>query len=176
MKTKMLVLVPALLSSLALAGKAWADKEVSDAEATLAVFLKRDPGMKKFVDESAGYVVFPNVGKAAVGVGGAHGDGVLFEHGGRPVAKASMTQVTIGLQLGGQSYSEVIFFENQKALSDFKRGNFAMAAGVSAVALANGAAQGARYQSGVAVFTATKSGLMFEASVGGQKFTIKPLK
>jgi lipid-binding SYLF domain-containing protein len=87
-----------------------------------------------------------------------------------------MTQVTVGAQLGGQTYSEVIFFENEKTFRDFQRGEFALAAGVSAVALSAGNARNAKYQSGVAIFTATKGGLMFEASVGGQKFSVKPLQ
>jgi lipid-binding SYLF domain-containing protein len=114
------------------------------------------------------------VGKAAVGVGGAHGNGVLFEKG-TPTHTVSMTQVTVGLALGGQSFSEVIVFENEKTLLDFKKGNFEMSANVSAVALSAGASKSAKYTNGIMVITATKSGLMFEASVGGQKFTLKPL-
>ena len=85
-----------------------------------------------------------------------------------------MGQATIGFQLGGQSFSEVIFFENASALSDFQKGNFALAAQASAVALSAGAAATAKYQNGVAIFTATKGGLMYEAAVGGQKFGYKP--
>src|SRR5262249_30746321 len=102
--------------------------------------------------------------------------GILFDHAGRPIGRVKMSQVTVGLQLGAQGYSEIIFFENAKALSDFQAGEFALAAQVSAVALANGAAAQARYRNGVAVVTATNSGLMLEASVGGQKFTVEPLK
>jgi lipid-binding SYLF domain-containing protein len=98
---------------------------------------------------------------------------VLFEKG-KAVGKTSLAQVTIGLQLGGQSYSEVVFLETEAALNDFKKGNFALAAQVSAVAAASGAAANAKYASGVAVFTATKAGLMYEASVGGQKFGYEP--
>lgn len=149
-----------------------ADK-VKEAKDTIAVFKKTDPGISKFFSESAGWVVFPTVGKGAIGVGGAGGSGVLFE-GGKAVGEASLAQVTIGLQLGGQSYSEIVFFETAAAMNDFKKGNFALAAQVSAVALAAGASANAKYQSGVAVFTATKGGLMYEASVGGQKFGYKP--
>jgi len=101
---------------------------------------------------------------------------VLFGRGGVPLARAKMNQVSVGLQLGGQTFSEIIFFETPKALSEFQNGDFSMTAGVSAVALAAGASKSAKYASGVAVFTATTSGLMFEASVGGQKFKTKPLK
>ena len=162
--------------SLTLSGAALADDPVVEAQQTLAVFLKTDPGLKRFVDAAAGYVVFPKVHKGAVGVGGAHGEGVVFQRGGVPIAKASITQVSVGAQLGGQSFSEIIFFETPKALSDFMAGDFSLTAQASAVALAAGASKAAKYANGVAVFTATTSGLMFEASVGGQKFKIKPLK
>jgi lipid-binding SYLF domain-containing protein len=162
--------------SLALSGAALADDDVVKAQQTLAVFLKTDPGLERFVDSAAGYAVFPKVGKGGVGVGGAHGSGVLFARGGVPLARAKMNQVSVGLQLGGQTFSEIIFFETPKALSEFQSGDFSMTAGVSAVALAAGASKSAKYASGVAVFTATTSGLMFEASVGGQKFKTKPLK
>ena len=117
--------------------------------------------------------MFPTIAKGAIGVGGAGGDGVLFV-GGQPVGKSSMGQATIGLQLGGQTYSEIIFFETPSSLGDFKNGNFALAAQASAVALSAGASADAKYEKGVAVFTATKGGLMYEASVGGQKFGYKP--
>ena len=161
---------------LALSGAARAADPVSDAKATKEVFLKTDPDLQRFFDESPGYVIFPSIGKGGVGIGGAHGNGILFARGDHPVARASMTQVSVGLQLGGQNFSEIIFFENEKAFSDFKKGNFSLTAGVSAVALAAGASKSAKYQKGVAVFTATKGGLMFEASVGGQRFSISALK
>jgi len=146
---------------------------VAEAQDTIAVFKKADPGIERFFKSSPGYVVFPTVGKGAVCIGGAGGSGILFEKG-KAVGKSSLAQVTVGLQLGGQAYSEVIFFENASALSDFKKGNFALAAQVSAVALSAGASANAKYQSGVAVFTVTKTGLMYEASLGGQKFGYEP--
>ncbi len=158
---------------LAVGGVARAADPVKEAKDTVAVFKTTDPGMTKFFDGAAGYAVFPTVGKGAIGVGGAGGSGVLFEKG-KAVGKTSLAQVTIGLQLGGQSYSEVVFLETEAALNDFKKGNFALAAQVSAVAAAAGASANAKYASGVAVFTATKAGLMYEASVGGQKFGYEP--
>ena len=177
MKTQkgVVCLVVGLALSLALSGSAGAADPVKQARQTLAVFVKADPGLQRFVDNSAGYAIFPNVAKGAVGVGGARGDGVLFVRGDVPVNKVKLTQVTVGLQLGGQTYSEIIFFENPKALSDFQSGDFSLTAQVSAVALAEGASRTAKYTNGVAVFTATGGGLMFEASVGGQKFNVKPL-
>jgi lipid-binding SYLF domain-containing protein len=159
----------------AAAGPAAAADPVKEAQDTVAAFKKADPSIARFFGNSAGYAVFPTVGKGAIGIGGAGGSGVLFE-GGAAIGKTTLAQVTIGFQLGGQSYSEVIFFEDAASLGDFKKGNFALAAQVSAVALASGASANAKYERGVAVFTMTKGGLMYEASVGGQKFGFEPFK
>jgi lipid-binding SYLF domain-containing protein len=139
----------------------------------IAAFKKADPTIQKFFDRSAGYAVFPTITKGAMGIGAAHGDGEVIVHG-VVIGTASMTQVTVGAQLGGQQYSEIIFFENKDALDSFKQGHFTLAAQVSAVAAAEGASANARYSQGVAVFTVAKGGLMYEASVGGQKFTFHP--
>jgi lipid-binding SYLF domain-containing protein len=147
------------------------EKEVTN---TIQQFNKADEGMVKFFDGAAGYAVFPTVGKGAIGVGGAHGKGLVFEKG-KLIGETSLTQVTVGLQLGGQSYAEVVFFETAEALDAFKKGKFALSAQVSAVAAASGASANAKYQLGVAVFTLAKSGLMYEASVGGQKFKFKAI-
>ena len=143
-----------------------------DVANTVATFQQKDPALKKFFDNSVGYAVFPTIGEGAVGVGAAHGDGELIV-GGLAIGKVSMTQVSVGLQLGGQSYSEIIFFETQKTLDGFRHGDFAFAAQAQAVALASGASANADYRAGVAVFTATKGGLMYQASIGGQKFSFK---
>ena len=146
---------------------------VSDARATISTFKKKDANIEKFFSSAAGYAVFPTIAKGAFVVGGAGGDGVLFVSG-QPVGRSSMGQASVGFQLGGQTYSEIIFFENASTLSEFKKGNFALAAQASAVALSAGAAATANYENGVAIFTATKTGLMYEASVGGQKFGYHP--
>jgi len=143
---------------------------VSEARRTFAMFEKNDPSMLQFATRAAGYVVFPSVGKGGLVVGGAHGDGVLFING-QPTGKVSMTQVSVGAQIGGQDFAQVIFLETPKAVSDLQAGHMHFSAGVSAVALKSGAAASAKYKEGVAVFTATKGGLMAEASVGGQKFS-----
>jgi Las17-binding protein actin regulator len=148
-------------------------KDVKEAQATIAVFKKADPGLARFFDTAVAYVVFPTVTKGAIGVGGAAGSGVVFEKG-KAVGKASLTQVTIGAQLGGQTYSEVIFFESEPAYSDFKKGSLALAAQASAVAASTGVSTNAKYEKGVAVVTTGKGGLMAEASVGGQKFGFEP--
>lgn len=151
-----------------------ADRE-KEAQQAIEMFQKADSGMKKFFSESVGYAVFPTIGKGAIGIGGAHGTGSVYEKG-KFIGEASLTQVTIGFQLGGQSYAEVIFFENGEALESFKKNKLAFSAQVSAVAAAEGASANAKYQQGVVVFTMAKAGLMYEASVGGQKFKFKPNK
>ena len=146
---------------------------ISDARATVETFKKMDPKLERFFSSAAGYAVFPSIAKGGFIVGGAGGDGILFV-GGQPVGKASIGQASVGAQICGQSYSEIIFFETPSSLSDFKKGNFTLAAQTSAVAMAAGASANAKYERGVAVFTATKGGLMAEASVGGQKFGYEP--
>jgi lipid-binding SYLF domain-containing protein len=148
-----------------------AEKPAFDAEVQAAIheFKTEDPEIKKFFDSAHGYAVFPSVGKGAIGVGGAHGRGYVYKKG-EHTGYTRLTQATIGLQLGGQSYREVIFFENEKNYVDFVGGNFEFAAQVSAVAAKAGASADANYADGVLVFTMAQGGLMYEASVGGQKF------
>jgi len=133
-----------------------------------------DPGLQKFFDTAAGYTVFPSVGKGGVGVGGAYGRGQVFE-AGQVVGYSTLTQASIGFQLGGQTYTELIFFEDKAALERFKAGNFAFSAQASAVALKSGVSANAKYTNGVAVFTLGEKGLMYEASIGGQKFSFEPV-
>ncbi|MDY7107939.1 MAG: YSC84-related protein [Planctomycetota bacterium] len=147
-----------------------------DARATVAVFKQNDPSLKEtFFDTAYGWAVFPSVGKGAVGVGGAYGQGVVYEQG-ELVGYCDLSQGTVGLQLGGQAYREIIFFEYKESLDHFKTGNFAFAAQASAVAVTAGASTDVDYDRGVAVFTMTKGGLMFEASLGGQQFTYEPIE
>ena len=163
-----------LLMGLGSVSPALAADAVTRAEVTVKEVGDTDPGMSAFLERSAGYAVFPEVGAAALVVGGAHGDGVLFEKG-RAMGRTSLSQVSVGAQLGGQTYSEIIVFETRDALANFKRGEFHFSAQASAVALKSGAAANAKYRDGVAIFTATKGGLMFEASIGTQKFTYESL-
>lgn len=146
-----------------------------------------------FYKNAYGYAVFPTIGKGGVGVGGAYGKGRVYVHG-KHVGDTSMTQVTVGFQLGGQAYSEMIFFEDERSFKEFTGGNFEFGAEASAVAItaaANASASttgssagasggkkdaktvGAKYYKGMATFTIAKGGLMYEASVGGQKFSYK---
>lgn len=151
------------------------DNVQTESKDAVASFLKTDPSIQKFVDESAGYAIFPSVGKGGLVVGGARGKGLLYEKGA-VTGQTTMTQASIGAQAGGQSFAEIIFFETPSAVSDFKTGKFEMSADVSAVAAAEGAAKSAKYKNGVAVFTLPKKGLMVQASIGGQKFKFEPLQ
>jgi len=152
---------------------AWDAAAEKNAEAAIAEFKRADPSIDAFFKNAHGYAIFPEITKGAVGIGGAGGDGVVYEQGAA-VGTSSMSQVTIGLQLGGQTYREAIFFKDKLALENFKRGNFELAAGASAVAVKSGASKTADYANGVAIFTMAEGGLMFEASIGGQKFTYQP--
>jgi lipid-binding SYLF domain-containing protein len=147
-------------------------KKVMEA---IAAFRHADSTIGGLFGSARAYAVFPAVGKGGLGIGAAHGNGELFEHGA-VTGRTSLSQLTVGLQFGGQVYREVIFFEDPAALTSFKKGHFALSAQVSAVAAAEGAAANAKYRDGVLVFTLAKGGLMFEASVGGQKFSFKPTR
>jgi len=153
--------------------KAKFKKLQGDVEAAIAAFKKADTNLDTVFKKAAGYAVFPNVGKGGLFVGGAHGNGYVYE-GSKLVGYASLSQVTVGAQIGGQEYSEIIFFETPEALAKFKESKFAMSAQASAVAAAEGASKNAKYVDGVMVFTRAKAGLMAEASVGGQKFKFEP--
>ena len=154
----------------------WDPGEVEEhdakAQEAIAAFKEKDSSVNRFFDAAAGYVVIPTVGKGGIGIGGARGKGLLYE-GGEPTAIVTLTQLTIGFQWGGQAYSEFIFFEDQNALDHFKKGNYELGAQASAVAVTAGASADANYSSGVAIFTQAKGGLMYEASVGGQKFKVE---
>jgi lipid-binding SYLF domain-containing protein len=171
-----------------------ADPALADSYGDTVALFKNAGASASFFDASYGYAVFPTIGKAGIGIGGAHGKGRVYQQG-KYVGDTSMTQLSIGFQAGGQAYSEIIFFEDQRALSEFTSGDYefggnasavAITAGASATAGTEGASAGAsggkkdattagHYQKGVAVFTIAKGGLMYEASVAGQKFSFKAL-
>jgi lipid-binding SYLF domain-containing protein len=148
--------------------------DIRDAAAeALAKAKRNDPTLEPVLRDAKGYAVFPTVGKGAVGIGGAYGKGVLYERG-VVTGYCDLTQATIGFQLGGQSYTQIICFSTQDAVDLFKSGHFAFDAQATAVALKSGAGANAKYSAGVAVFTMDEAGLMFEASIGGQKFSYQP--
>ena len=145
-----------------------------DVAEAIANFKNKDPKMKVFFSKAYGYAVFPTVGKAGIGIGGAYGTGEVYKKG-KLIGTTSLTQLTIGFQLGGQAYSEIIFFKDRRTLDHFTSGNFEFNAQASAVAVTSGASADADYNNGVAIFTLAKGGLMYEASVGGQKFSYEAI-
>ncbi len=147
----------------------------AEVQAAREQFEEGDPGMQGWFRDAYAYAVFPNVGKGGFGIGGAHGKGLVYEQG-KLVGKSSLIQITIGFQFGGQAFSEVIFFKNKTAFDHFTQENFEFGAQVSAVALSVGVSADLAYSGGVAVVTATKGGLMYEASIGGQKFTYEKIE
>jgi lipid-binding SYLF domain-containing protein len=150
----------------------WDPSAEQRARDTITAFKAANPNLDTFFNQAEGYAVFPTVGKGAAGLGAAYGEGTVFEKG-RAIGLSSVTKIDLGLQLGGQTYRQIVFFKDQAALDGFKAGNFTLAADASAVAVA-GAKAAADYSGNVAVFTLSKGGLMFEAAVGGQKFSFEP--
>jgi lipid-binding SYLF domain-containing protein len=168
-------------------------KDKNEYADTIGVF-KAAGESSNFFKSAYGYAVFPTIGKGGIGIGGAHGSGKVYV-GGKPVGTTSMTQLTVGLQLGGEAFSQIIFFEDKRAFDEFTNGNFEFGAEASAVAITAGANAGTsttgssagasggkndattvgKYYKGMAVFTVAKGGLMYQATVGGQKFSYKPL-
>jgi lipid-binding SYLF domain-containing protein len=190
------ILVGALvLVGAAVAGRVLA-KEVKDYGETIAAF-KKIPVVAPFFESAHAYAVFPTVGKGGLGIGGSHGKGQVYQ-GGKVIGFTSTSDVSVGLQAGGQAYSQIIFFQDAAALQKFTGGNFEFAASASAIAVqatagasagtegvgasasssktADKAAAGAEYQNGMAVFTMAKGGLMYAATIAGQKYTYKPVK
>ncbi len=187
MKIKALILglAPALL----LIGAAAYAGKYSDT-----INLFRHAGeSSSFFQRSYGYAVFPTVGQGGLGVGGAFGKGQVYVHG-HPVGETTMGEVSVGFQAGGKAFSQIIFFEDKRALDEFESGNFEFSAGASAVAITAGASASAAtdgastdvsggkkdardtgvYERGMAVFTIAKGGLMGAVAVAGQKFSYKP--
>ncbi len=167
----------------------WAD-EYQD---TIRMFKEADASAK-FFKTSYGYAVFPTVGKGGIGVGGAYGKGRVYVHG-RYVGDTSVVQVSVGFQLGGQAFSEIVFFEDERAFREFTSGSFEFGAGAGVVVITasaeaqastagasatvsggpnNANTMGNRYNKGMATFIIPKGGLMYEASVNGQKFSYTP--
>ncbi|WP_405410153.1 YSC84-related protein [Maribacter sp. Asnod1-A12] len=149
-------------------------KIIKDADKAKEKLITMEVGLDQFFNNSAGYVVFPNVGKGGFIIGGASGNGVVYEKGAK-IGMADLKKLSVGLQAGGQAITEVIFFETPADLEEFKDGDFEFSAEASAVALKSGVAVNAKYRDGVAVFALPKAGLMADASVGGQKFEYTPM-
>ncbi len=151
----------------------WNPELKKNADTALSEMIVLTPKLETFKNKAFAYAVFPNITKAGIGIGGAAGNGIVYKDH-NPVGTSKLKQASIGLQLGGQQYSEVIFFENEEAFENFTNGNLKFDAQASAVAITEGASADMSYAGGVAVFTQTKGGLMYEASLGGQHFTYVP--
>jgi lipid-binding SYLF domain-containing protein len=187
---KKIAIVGALLAVFALINAPARADEYSD---TITIF-KNAGASAKYFSNSYGYAVFPTIGKGGIGIGGAHGSGHVYTHD-KYVGDTSMTQLTVGLQLGGQAYSQIIFFEDERAFKEFISGSFEFGAQASAVAITAGASASAgttggtagasggkkdattagHYHKGMAIFSVAKGGLMYEAALGGQKFSYKAI-
>jgi lipid-binding SYLF domain-containing protein len=142
------------------------------AQAALKRLQAKDPGLKQFLKDAHGYAVFPNVGKAALVLGGSYGRGVVFEQG-EMIGYATIGQFTIGIQIGGDTFAELVVFKDAGALDRFKQGKVRFAANASAVLVKAGAAATANYEKGVTVFAYASGGMLLEAAIGGQKFNFK---
>jgi lipid-binding SYLF domain-containing protein len=162
-----------LLATLALTSVAAAQDLREEAQKAIGVLQSNDSALTNCFNKCAGFVIFPSVGKGGLFFGAEHGNGIVYEKG-KPVGEATLTEVNVGAQVGGQSFYEIIFFETPDALAHFKQSNLEMSAETSAVYVTEGASLTAKYRDGVMVFTLTRSGLMVDASIGGQKLKYKP--
>jgi lipid-binding SYLF domain-containing protein len=171
---KSILLFSAILFSITTEGQS-TDKNkrmIADSKKAIKTFNRTDASMKRLFDNSYASVVFPNVGKGGLGIGGAFGNGIVFQKN-RAVGTANLSLLSIGLQAGGQGYREVIFFENKSNFDEFKENNLKLSAQTSAVIAASGASANVNYANGILIFAQLKGGLMYEASVGGQSFNYK---
>ncbi|MGJ8738362.1 lipid-binding SYLF domain-containing protein [Zobellia laminariae] len=167
---KLITIVLALSMTFVVSAQTRKDKKIiKDAAKAKKELVKTDTDINGFFENSAGYVIFPNVGEGGFLVGAASGNGVLYQEG-TAQGMANLKKLDVGFQAGGQSVIEVIFFESEDDVMEFEEDNFEFSAQISAVALKSGVAANAKYKDGVAVFTLPKSGLMAKATVGGQKF------
>jgi lipid-binding SYLF domain-containing protein len=178
--TTFLRLIPFFVASAFVVGCSTAPKtsaeraELKDeAQATLNHLKSKDSTLEGLLSRSAGYAIFPTIGKGGLIAGAAYGRGTVYE-GGKHIGYADMSQGSVGAQIGGESYSELIIFQTPEALYKFKNNNFTFGANATAVALQAGAAAGAEFKDGVAILMETKGGLMADASLAGQKFHFVP--
>jgi len=183
-------LVLSLVAVIACSSSAFAGSDASDDKAALAELMKSDV-VSKFHKSAYGYAVFPTIGKGGIGLGGAHGTGRVYR-GGKKIGDVSMTQLSIGLQLGGQAYRQVIYLEDERAFKEFTSGSFEFSAQAEAIAVtasagaqagsegasasANATQAEAKYYRGMIAFTQGKGGLMYQATIGGQKYDYTPAK
>ena len=170
-KSKLVTILLVIITSITMNAQigGWNPELVNDSNEALKTMLEKTPKLESFYNESYGYVVFPKITKAGIAIGGAMGNGVVFKDN-KVVGSSKLKQATLGLQFGGQQYSEIIFFENEASFEKFINGKLKFDGQASAVAIKAGASVDLAYQEGVSVFTMPKAGLMYEASLGGQHF------
>ncbi|MBT8130310.1 MAG: hypothetical protein KJP10_09970 [Gammaproteobacteria bacterium] len=180
--------ISTFLSILIFSSPVIADSDTEADKAAVSEFMKSEV-VNKFHNDAYGYAVFPNIGKGGFGIGGAYGKGRVYR-GGKKTGDVSMAQVSIGFQAGGQAYRQIIYFQDKRAFEDFTSGEFEFSAQAEAIAItaSAGASAGtegtsasanekqaeASYQNGMAVFTMGKGGLMYQATLGGQKYSYTP--
>lgn len=188
-------LVLGVILVLCFAATGWAKRTQEDYDKTIEIF-KNVSGVAPFFDRAYGYAVFPSIGKGGLGIGAAHGKGQVWA-GGKVTGYSNLTDISIGLQAGGQAYRQVIFFQDRRAYEEFTSGSFEFDAGAGAIAVtasadasagtqgagasaspggATGSAAGHSYHKGLLVFTIGTGGLMYEATIAGQKYNFKPVK
>jgi len=157
------------------APKSQSDREMLEKEADLTIqkFKAADPDLQKFFDKSVGYAVFPSITKGGWFIGGAYGRGIMYEKG-KATGYVDTKHATIGLQWGGQAFSEIVFLETPDAVENLKYGKIKLSGSISAVAVKTGASKAVDYANHVAIFTLGEGGLMVEGAVGGQKFSFRP--
>lgn len=169
------LMLPALLL---VADDAAAKKDQEDIHAEVIEVKKawqeKDPSFNATLEKAYAYAIFPEVGKGGFIVGASHGDGEVYRKG-KLIGRAKMTQTTVGAQVGGQTYAEVVLFKNQKALQRFKQSRFEGTAAATAIGGKKGAAAATKYKEGVAIMVLPLKGAMAEAAGGGQKFKFEPV-
>jgi lipid-binding SYLF domain-containing protein len=192
---RLFAIVMSVAAGLMFGALAQADDDTAKCAETVKLFQNAGESAA-FFKKSYGYAVFPTIGKAGLGIGGAHGSGCVFRQG-KQVGTAKMTQVSFGWQAGAQGYSLLVFLEDERAFNEFTSGEFEFGAKASAVAITAGASTGAStsgassgasagkkdattkahggYEKGMASFSIVKGGLMYEAALGGAKFKYKAL-
>jgi len=175
---------------LACSTQAFADDDAQADKDAIKAFMNSDV-VSKYHNSAYGYAVFPTIGKGGFGIGGAHGKGRVYQ-GGKKTGNVSMTQVSIGFQAGGQAYRQIIYFQDKRAFDDFTSGEFEFGAQAEAIAITSSAGASAgsegtsasananqsetQYHKGMVVFTMGKGGLMYQATLGGQKYNYEPSK
>ncbi|MFZ5952564.1 MAG: YSC84-related protein [Candidatus Rifleibacteriota bacterium] len=183
MKTRSVLLVMTILCSFTILAQAglnpFGRKHKRTGEENCQIIIdkvkKTDESFKRLFENAVGWAVFPSIGKAGIGIGGAAGNGRVYRKG-LFIGTTTMSQISVGFQLGGQVYSEIIFFQDDNTLNKFKNGKFELGANISAIVVKAGAAETLGFKDGTIVLVMPKEGLMYEATISGQKFTFKSAK